>query len=44
MLAKLCLLIGRCGLGEGVAEKAEAADKDWRVSGKYAVVSFSKKR
>ncbi|EIW68535.1 hypothetical protein TREMEDRAFT_44401 [Tremella mesenterica DSM 1558] len=33
-----------CGLDEGVAEKVEAQDKDWRVSGKYAVISFSPKR
>jgi len=31
------------GLPEGKAEELDAKEKDWRVSGKYAVVSFSKR-
>ncbi|WWC67453.1 uncharacterized protein I206_101361 [Kwoniella pini CBS 10737] len=32
------------GLEEGVAERLDKEDPDWRISGKYAVVSFSEKR
>ncbi|ODN74806.1 hypothetical protein L202_07121 [Cryptococcus amylolentus CBS 6039] len=32
------------GLDEGIAEKLDKEAPDWRVSGKYAVVSFSKRR
>ena len=31
------------GLPEGKAEELNAKDKSWRVNGKYAVVSFSKR-
>ncbi|GAA6008339.1 hypothetical protein JCM11491_004440 [Sporobolomyces phaffii] len=32
------------GLPQGKAEQLDATDPDWRVSGKYAVVSFSPRR
>ena len=31
------------GLPEGTAEKLDKEDPNWRVSGKYAVVYFSKR-
>ncbi|GAA5889102.1 hypothetical protein JCM16303_000102, partial [Sporobolomyces ruberrimus] len=31
------------GLPEGKAEELDKVEKDWRVNGKYAVVSFSKR-
>lgn len=34
---------GRAGLAEGIQEEMEQKDPSWKVSGKYAVVSFSPK-
>lgn len=30
-----------CGLPEGTEERLDAEDKTWRISGKYAIVSFA---